>query len=174
MPIAQAPLPKHPGHYFQPSIYHHNQKMTSTQGEHKVLRVRSTRAADFPLHNVGRDLGAVDVRIATAQTAIDAGYDINELIPRRGRPLDEALDHDGTAHGGAGNFESLKLIKFLLDNGADPRLVDTTGMCGMNAMETCRAVLTADNRRNEWPFYEQALALMEEAIRNLTGELTQN
>lgn len=121
---------------------------------------------NFPFHNAGRDLAAVDERIAQAQAALDAGYDINELVPRRGRPLDEAVYHDGTCHGGPGNYESLGLVVFLLAHGADPRLNDTTTarLCGPSALEECRA------RKSNSPFYQAALDLMEEAIRKLEGE----
>lgn len=79
--------------------------MVTMLEKNKIPQRNYNRAADFPLHNVGRDLDAVAIRIAQAQAALEAGYDVNEIVPRRGRPLDEAMYHDGTAHGGPGNYE---------------------------------------------------------------------
>ncbi|KAF4986180.1 hypothetical protein FDECE_16083 [Fusarium decemcellulare] len=128
-----------------------------------------------PLHEIGQMLEPIAIRLAWAEEAIAAGADPNALEenPRwetnRHRPLHAALDHPGDrdVYTGQdrGRAESLDLIRFLLDKGADPRLRDCRGL--QTPAETARLegqIIPSEQGRR---FYEEAAKILEESENKL-------
>ncbi|RXG43008.1 hypothetical protein VDGE_06145 [Verticillium dahliae] len=133
-----------------------------------------------PLTEIGQCLDPIETRLQWAKQALDAGHDVNELDlntdwrRNKGRPLHSALEHPGrmdemTAHD-RGRNESLDLVKFLLERGADPRLRDCRGK--ETAMDRARCVLGSPVGDVERSFVDEALRLMEEAARKMEQKET--
>ncbi|EEY23751.1 predicted protein [Verticillium alfalfae VaMs.102] len=133
-----------------------------------------------PLTEIGQCLDPIETRLQWAKQAVDAGHDVNELDlntdwrRNKGRPLHSALEHPGrmdemTAHD-RGRNESLDLVKFLLERGADPRLRDCRGK--ETAMDRARCVLGSPVGDVERSFVEEAVRLMEEAAQKMEQKET--
>ncbi|KAM0282356.1 hypothetical protein ACHAQH_003035 [Verticillium albo-atrum] len=128
-----------------------------------------------PLSEIGQCLDPIATRLQWAKQALDAGHDANELDlntdwrRNKGRPLHSALEHPGRMDDvtgeDRGRNESLDLVKFLLERGADPRLRDCTGK--ETPLDRARSVLGSPVSDVERSFVEEALRLMEGAAKKL-------
>lgn len=134
-----------------------------------------------PLHEIGQMHDDIETRLAWAEEALatrgegevnvlDEGTDWRN---NRGRPLHAALELPGNVDEWTGErrlrFESLDLIRFLLDRGADPRLRDARGLD--TPIDFAR--LELDSRAADdptRPFYEQAIQILEEATKKTEGK----
>lgn len=132
-----------------------------------------------PLHEIGYMLDPIEQRLAWAREAVEAGRDVNQLDDaadwRRnlGRPLHAALEHPGCFDDATGKtkdrYESLDLVRFLLDHGADPRLRCCRGQDSPIDVARAQAASNANNARVR-EFNEKALEMMVESAKIKDGE----
>lgn len=120
----------------------------------------------------------IEVKLANMKAAILAGSDVNELDHSHGgyhagRPLHWVMDP------GKIDIKIMKdhlpLVKLLLENGADPRLRGRKQNSWPGTpIDEARAILSYDlvaepHWEVAFPFYKEALALMEQAVERLNG-----
>ncbi|KAF4983551.1 hypothetical protein FZEAL_1086 [Fusarium zealandicum] len=178
------------GRFLSPFVIHPSQRLTtmgsilSSATEPSEAPSTETRQEPisenpnkyrFPLHEIGQMLDPIAARLAWAQEAIAAGKDPNALEDdarwerNRNRPLHAALDHAGDrdVHNGRdrGHAESLDLIKFLIDQGADPRLRDCLGK--QTPAEAARLEAQISPTERSKRFYDEAATILEEAEKTL-------
>lgn len=131
-----------------------------------------------PLHEIGYMLDPIEQRLAWAQEAVTAGQDVNQLDDttdwRRnlGRPLHAALEHPGCLDDATGKIkdrdESLDLVRFLLDHGADPRLRCCRGKDSPIDVARAQAANPSNTTRLR-EYNKKALAMMEEVAKRKDG-----
>ena len=134
-----------------------------------------------PLHEIGQMHEDIATRLAWAEealatrgegevNALDGGTDWRTS---RGRPLHAALSLPGNVDQWTGErrarFESLDLLRFLLDRGADPRLRDARGLDTPADLARWELRTRADDDPSRG-FYEQAIQMLEEAAKKIEGE----
>ena len=134
-----------------------------------------------PLHEIGQMHEDIATRLAWAEealatrgegevNALDGGTDWRTS---RGRPLHAALSLPGNVDAWTGErrarFESLDLLRFLLDRGADPRLRDARGLDTPADLARWELRTRADDDPSRG-FYEQAIQMLEEAAKKIEGE----
>ncbi|KAK8080893.1 hypothetical protein PG997_008711 [Apiospora hydei] len=118
--------------------------------------------------------GSTHNQLAWARQALADGHDVNKVYTHpdpnhkfgyRGRPLHECIEYPPYCRPCLHRAESLDLIRFLLDNGADPRLKDRYGK--VTPMD--RAQLWMARETTNLSFLREALKLMEIKARSLDG-----
>ncbi|KAI2603813.1 uncharacterized protein GGS25DRAFT_505566 [Hypoxylon fragiforme] len=126
----------------------------------------------YPLHDVGLSVAPVILRISWAEEALANGHDVNRLHSAMGRPLHTAIENpqhmDCRTGAVLDHYESLDLVRWLLERGADPRLRDTRGKSAMDRA-WCLARYRKEQRDPLAGFWDQARAMMVRAARKLEG-----
>ncbi|KAI0103495.1 hypothetical protein F4814DRAFT_452841 [Daldinia grandis] len=123
---------------------------------------------EIRIQSICQSLAPVALRITWAEEAIAAGLDVNQLLPHSARPLQEAIENpqnrDWRTMATLDHYESLDLVRWLLDHGADPRLRDWVAVSAIDE------ALINKLRNKDSPtaeFYDQARKMMIEAARKL-------
>ncbi|KAI8965409.1 hypothetical protein F5Y11DRAFT_9509 [Daldinia sp. FL1419] len=126
---------------------------------------------EIKLLSICQSLAPVALRISWAEEAIATDLDVNQLLPHSSRPLQEAIEnpqnHDWRLNIPLDHYESLDMVRWLLDHGADPRLRDWVSVSAIDE------ALINKLRNKDSPtaeFYDQARKMMIEAARKLEAE----
>ena len=134
-----------------------------------------------PLHEIGEMHEDIATRLTWAEEAlakrgegvVNALDDGTDWRRNRGRPLHAAPSLPGHVDAWTGErrarFESLDLLRFLLDRGADPRLRDARNLDTPADLARWELKTRAadDSTRG---FYEQAIQMLEDAAKKIEGE----
>ncbi|KAK7926812.1 hypothetical protein PG985_003810 [Apiospora marii] len=131
--------------------------------------------SEYPFHATILHLNAsTDAKLAWIKQALADGHDVNRVYSHpephhkfgyRGRPLHEAIEWPPYCNPCIGDPSNLVLVRFLLDNGADPRLKDRYGKA--TPMDRARWWLNVKSVDSD--FLREALEMMEKKARILDG-----
>ncbi|OTA64033.1 hypothetical protein K449DRAFT_432539 [Hypoxylon sp. EC38] len=123
----------------------------------------------FPMHGLASYPGPFLCKIPLGQEILNSGENINRLHPKKGTALHIAvkgLELYNPYGNSISYFDGLKFLKWLLDNGADPRLRNRDG--GRSSID--EAVLCVEEQKKldaPFHFYEDARILMIVAAKHL-------
>ncbi|OTA91162.1 hypothetical protein M434DRAFT_13364 [Hypoxylon sp. CO27-5] len=125
----------------------------------------------YPMHGLASYPGPFMSKIPLGQEILNSGENINRLHPKKGTALHIAvkgLELYNPYGNSISYFDGLKFLKWMLDNGADPRLRNRDG--GRSSID--EAVLCVEEQKKldaPFHFFEDARILMIVAAKHLEG-----
>ncbi|KAI8180248.1 hypothetical protein K4K51_002831 [Colletotrichum sp. SAR 10_75] len=151
------------------------------EAEHNKKQLKPFRFTPFPFHHLAWNEDSIEQRLAWAKQAVDEGYDINAVYkpsmdppyPKDtvSTPLMEILDYPMNYNQKTNRMDDIVLVKFLLDNGADPRVrAGNIHSPKHNAIELAD-IHSYGNGETSQKYYKEAWKLLEAKARELDGEM---
>ncbi|KAK8052497.1 hypothetical protein PG993_003882 [Apiospora rasikravindrae] len=131
--------------------------------------------SEHPFHAIIMYGGSTHNQLAWARQALADGHDVNKVYTHpdsdhkfgfRGRPLHECIEYPPYCYPCLQRAETIDLIRFLLENGADPRLKDRYDK--VTPMDRARLWMTKES--TNLSFLQEALKMMERKARSLDDE----